>query len=51
MSMRTSRFPVYKSTFERGDGLKSDISNVSAGWRDHMIMWAKDVGRCPKPTR
>jgi pimeloyl-ACP methyl ester carboxylesterase len=46
--MRSGRallYPIYKSTFERGDGLKSDISGVSAGWRDHMIMWAKDVGR------
>jgi dienelactone hydrolase len=46
--MRSGRaflFPIYKSTFERGDGLKSDISDVSAGWRDHMIMWSKDVGR------
>ena len=46
--MRSGRaflFPVYKSTFERGDGLKSDISNTTTGWRDHMIMWSKDVGR------
>jgi cephalosporin-C deacetylase-like acetyl esterase len=46
--MRSGRaflFPVYKSTFERGDGLKSDISNMTTGWRDHMIMWSKDVGR------
>ena len=46
--MRSGRaflYPIYKSTFERGDGLKSDISDMSAAWRDHMIMWAKDVGR------
>jgi eukaryotic-like serine/threonine-protein kinase len=46
--MRSGRaflFPVYKSTFERGDGLKSDISNMTTAWRDHMIMWSKDVGR------
>jgi cephalosporin-C deacetylase-like acetyl esterase len=46
--MRSGRaflFPVYKSTYERGDGLKSDISNMTTGWRDHMIMWSKDVGR------
>jgi len=46
--MRSGRaflFPIYKSTFERGDGLKSDISDMSTAWRDHMIMWAKDVGR------
>ena len=46
--MRSGRaflYPIYKSTFERGDGLKSDIPNMTTGWRDHMIMWAKDVGR------
>ena len=46
--MRSGRaflYPIYKSTFERGDGLKSDIPNMTAGFRDHMIMWSKDVGR------
>ena len=46
--MRSGRallFPVYKSTFERADILKSDYPNMTAGYRDHMIMWAKDVGR------
>ena len=46
--MRSGRavlFPVYKSTFERGDAIKSDYPNTTAVWRDHMIMWSKDVGR------
>ena len=25
--------------------MKSDFPNMTAGYRDHMIMWAKDVGR------
>jgi eukaryotic-like serine/threonine-protein kinase len=37
--------PVYKSTYERGDGLTSDTADKSSGWRDHMIMWAKDASR------
>ena len=46
--MRSGRallFPVYKSTYERADILKNDFPNMTAGYRDHMIMWAKDVGR------
>ena len=46
--MRSGRaflYPIYKSTFERGDGLKSDTPDMTAGFRDHMIMWSKDVGR------
>ena len=46
--MRSGRaflFPIYKSTFERGDGLKNDDSQHDASYRDHMIMWSKDVGR------
>jgi len=37
--------PVYKSTYERGDGLTSDTADKSSGWRDHVIMWAKDASR------
>ena len=46
--MRSGRallYPIYKSTFERGDGLKDVTPNMTASYRDHMIMWAKDVGR------
>ncbi len=44
-SGRAFLFPVYKSTFERGDGLKDMTPNMTTSYRDHMIMWAKDVGR------
>ena len=37
--------PVYKSTYERGDGMESDTADKSSGWRDHVIMWAKDASR------
>ncbi len=37
--------PIYKSTFERGDGLVADYPNMSNDFRDHVIMWAKDVRR------
>jgi dienelactone hydrolase len=38
-------FPLYKGTFERRDALKSDISEPTAFYRDHMIAWSKDLGR------
>ena len=46
--MRSGRallYPIYKSTHERGDGITSDYPNTTAVWRDHMVMWSKDVGR------
>ena len=46
--MRSGRVlihPVYKSTFERRDTITSDYPSKTAHWRDHMIMWSKDVGR------
>jgi dienelactone hydrolase len=38
-------YPIYKSTYERGDGLKDMTPNMTASYRDHAVMWAKDVGR------
>jgi dienelactone hydrolase len=38
-------FPVYKSTFERGDGFTNSFPAASVEYRDHLIMWAKDVVR------
>jgi eukaryotic-like serine/threonine-protein kinase len=38
-------YPVYKSTHERSDNIQSDYPNMTANWRDHMVMWAKDLGR------
>jgi formylglycine-generating enzyme required for sulfatase activity/dienelactone hydrolase/predicted Ser/Thr protein kinase len=37
--------PVYKSTFDRRDDLNDDTYLASASWRDHMILWSKDLGR------
>jgi hypothetical protein len=44
-SGRALMFPIYKSTFERRDGLKGDTPEPTALWRDHTIMWSKDFGR------
>ncbi|MEO8054515.1 MAG: protein kinase [Acidobacteriota bacterium] len=44
-SGRALMFPIYKSTFERRDDLKTDIPEPTAFWRDHMIAWSKDLGR------
>ena len=44
-SGRAVFFPIYKSTFERGDGLKSDVPSVTNSWKDHVIMWVKDLSR------
>ena len=46
--MRSGRaliYPIYKSTYERSDAVTSDYPNTTAMWRDHMVMWSKDVGR------
>lgn len=37
--------PIYKGTIERRDGLKYDYPEPTAFWRDHVIAWAKDIGR------
>jgi formylglycine-generating enzyme required for sulfatase activity/dienelactone hydrolase len=44
-SGRAVLYPVYKGTFERGDGMESDVANTSSAWRDHVIMWTKDASR------
>jgi dienelactone hydrolase len=44
-SGRAVLFPVYKSTFERGDGLRTDYPDESNFYKDHVIMWAKDLRR------
>ena len=38
-------YPIYKSTHERSDSLRSDIADRSIFWRDHMVMWVKDYRR------
>jgi dienelactone hydrolase len=44
-SGRALVLPVFKSTYDRGDGLLSDYPNTTSVWRDHVIMWSKDLGR------
>jgi formylglycine-generating enzyme required for sulfatase activity/predicted Ser/Thr protein kinase/dienelactone hydrolase len=42
---RAVLLPMYKGTFERGDALDSDYPSETAFYRDHVIMWSKDLGR------
>ncbi|MEO5825701.1 MAG: protein kinase [Gemmatimonadales bacterium] len=44
-SGRAFVLPIYKSTYERTDSLKSDLANESVFWRDHVVMWVKDYRR------
>ena len=44
-SGRAVIYPIYKGTYERGDGMESDVANTSNTWRDHVVMWVKDVSR------
>jgi dienelactone hydrolase len=45
-SGRAFLYPIYKSTFERGDDLKSDYPEVNNFWKEHVVMWQKDLSRC-----
>jgi formylglycine-generating enzyme required for sulfatase activity/predicted Ser/Thr protein kinase/dienelactone hydrolase len=38
-------FPVYKSTYERGDDLDSDYPDETIFYKEHVIMWGKDLSR------
>jgi len=44
-SGRALVYPIYKSHYERGDGLEHDDPDATARYRDHVIYWAKDLGR------
>jgi eukaryotic-like serine/threonine-protein kinase len=44
-SGRALIFPIYKGTFERQDGLKSDLADETVFYKDHVIMWGKEFGR------
>ena len=44
-SGRAVLYPIYKSTYERGDSLNSDYADQSNFYRDHVLMWGKDVRR------
>jgi len=37
--------PILKSTYERSDSLPNDIPDRSIRWRDHVVMWTKDIRR------
>jgi cephalosporin-C deacetylase-like acetyl esterase len=43
-SGRALVFPIYKGFYERRDGMKPG-GKPPALWRDHVIMWSKDLGR------
>jgi formylglycine-generating enzyme required for sulfatase activity/dienelactone hydrolase len=44
-SGRALVYPIYKSTYERGDGLASDSQDDTRNYRDHVLMWAQDLSR------
>jgi formylglycine-generating enzyme required for sulfatase activity/dienelactone hydrolase len=44
-SGRAVVFPIYKSTFERGDGLNSDYQDRTDSYREHVFDWYKDLAR------
>ncbi|MFQ5652952.1 MAG: SUMF1/EgtB/PvdO family nonheme iron enzyme, partial [bacterium] len=44
-SGRAFLYPIYKGIFERGDELHSSMPNESNAYRDHVIMWSKDLRR------
>ena len=44
-SGRAIIYPIYKGTFERGDDLKSDYPDETHFYKEHVIMWAKDLSR------
>lgn len=44
-SGRAVLYPIYKSTYERGDALDSDNQDTSRNYRDHVLMWAQDLSR------
>jgi dienelactone hydrolase len=44
-SGRAFVLPIFKSTYERQDSLRSDLPDMSVMWRDHVVMWAKDYRR------
>jgi dienelactone hydrolase len=44
-SGRAFVIPIYKSTHERTDSLRSDYADMSIFYRDHVAMWVKDYRR------
>lgn len=44
-SGRAVLYPLYKGTYQRRDSLQSDTQDSTNLYRDHVVMWAKDLGR------
>jgi dienelactone hydrolase/predicted Ser/Thr protein kinase len=44
-SGRALLFPIYKSTYERGDDWGSSIPDETNSYKDHVIQWSKDLRR------
>jgi eukaryotic-like serine/threonine-protein kinase len=44
-SGRAVLLPVYKGTWQRRDSLATDVADSSNFYRDHVVMWAKDLRR------
>jgi eukaryotic-like serine/threonine-protein kinase len=44
-SGRAVLYPILKGTFERGDGLNSDLQEPSKFYKDHVISWVQDINR------
>jgi formylglycine-generating enzyme required for sulfatase activity/pimeloyl-ACP methyl ester carboxylesterase len=44
-SGRALIFPTNKGTYERQDGLQSDLQDMTVRYKDHVIMWVKEYSR------
>jgi predicted esterase len=44
-SGRVLIYPILKGTYERKDELSSDLPEETVFYKDHVIMWRKDIGR------
>ncbi len=44
-SGRAVIWPIYKGTYERGTEFRGDTARETTLYRDHVIMWAKDLSR------
>jgi serine/threonine protein kinase/dienelactone hydrolase len=44
-SGRALMYPIYKSTYERGDGFLTDQPSMTSAYKEHVIMWVKDLRR------
>ncbi len=42
---RAIMYPIYKDTYERGNEPQTGYPNETIFYKEHMIMWAKDLGR------